>query len=294
MMSNHYILKHHGILGMKWGVRRYQNKDGSLTEAGKKRLAKQEKRAAEKEEKTLQKKKKIVSNMDVEKFNKNIRLFSNDEIYAFKKRYEAEKEARHIGKNNSQERIDEIKKKVDNAGTLLSSYQKAASIVNNISGKEFLPEFNLVKKQEKAKKAKEKARNAYLQTLDPNDVLNNYKNFSTDDIAQLQKRFSNLELINKQKNLDAFKKSRKDNYKGYDTPIIETAPWGNKESPSAYFRSEIYDKEYGEWQKPNPVKDPKYPLASYKKTEPVIRRLLTDQSILDATYDEDTGRFTAK
>ena len=28
---------HHGILGMKWGVRRYQNEDGTLTEAGKKR-----------------------------------------------------------------------------------------------------------------------------------------------------------------------------------------------------------------------------------------------------------------
>lgn len=32
------ILAHHGILGMKWGIRRYQNKDGSLTAAGKKRL----------------------------------------------------------------------------------------------------------------------------------------------------------------------------------------------------------------------------------------------------------------
>ena len=30
-------LWHHGILGMKWGVRRYQNKDGTLTSAGKKR-----------------------------------------------------------------------------------------------------------------------------------------------------------------------------------------------------------------------------------------------------------------
>lgn len=32
-----YELYHWGIKGMKWGVRRYQNKDGSLTPAGKKR-----------------------------------------------------------------------------------------------------------------------------------------------------------------------------------------------------------------------------------------------------------------
>lgn len=30
-------LYHHGIKGMRWGVRRFQNKDGSLTNAGKKR-----------------------------------------------------------------------------------------------------------------------------------------------------------------------------------------------------------------------------------------------------------------
>lgn len=30
-------LSHHGIKGMKWGVRRFQNSDGTLTEAGKKR-----------------------------------------------------------------------------------------------------------------------------------------------------------------------------------------------------------------------------------------------------------------
>ena len=37
------IIAHYGILGMKWGIRRYQNKDGSLTPAGKRRLEKLDK-----------------------------------------------------------------------------------------------------------------------------------------------------------------------------------------------------------------------------------------------------------
>lgn len=36
-MAKDYYLVHHGILGQKWGVRRFQNEDGSYTEEGKRR-----------------------------------------------------------------------------------------------------------------------------------------------------------------------------------------------------------------------------------------------------------------
>ena len=42
------VLRHYGVLGMKWGVRRYQNKDGTLTAAGKARLDKKDEKWAKK------------------------------------------------------------------------------------------------------------------------------------------------------------------------------------------------------------------------------------------------------
>lgn len=36
-MAKDYYLVHHGILGQKWGIRRFQNKDGSYTTEGKRR-----------------------------------------------------------------------------------------------------------------------------------------------------------------------------------------------------------------------------------------------------------------
>lgn len=44
LISEDYLM-HYGVKGMKWGVRRYQNADGSLTSAGQRRLYKKVKRA---------------------------------------------------------------------------------------------------------------------------------------------------------------------------------------------------------------------------------------------------------
>ena len=45
-MSYDNELYHYGVLGMKWGVRRYQQSDGSLTSAGKKQISKKYKKAS--------------------------------------------------------------------------------------------------------------------------------------------------------------------------------------------------------------------------------------------------------
>lgn len=56
-------LQHHGIKGQKWGLRRYQNKDGTLTALGRKRYAREMSRF-EKQEKVLQNKLKTKAELD--------------------------------------------------------------------------------------------------------------------------------------------------------------------------------------------------------------------------------------
>ena len=81
-------LYHYGIRGMRWGVRRYQNKDGTLTAAGKKRAAKLESKYEKVTGKKLNSSSETRSTSSVKK---SIRDMSDDELRTKTARLQAER-----------------------------------------------------------------------------------------------------------------------------------------------------------------------------------------------------------
>lgn len=70
-------LCHWGVKGMRWGVRRYQNPDGTLTEAGKNRQAKQEYKSSVAKAKANYKKAKMSNKTplsELEKYKRDQRV----------------------------------------------------------------------------------------------------------------------------------------------------------------------------------------------------------------------------
>lgn len=65
-------LYHHGILGQKWGIRRYQNPDGTLTEAGRKHLDKKDLKWAHKHEDRIYNQTYRASKREMNKFAKEL------------------------------------------------------------------------------------------------------------------------------------------------------------------------------------------------------------------------------
>ena len=69
-------LCHYGVLGMRWGVRRYQNEDGTLTTAGKRR-----KKETTHEDYTRAHDRKKVSEMSDKELQQRLNRLNNEEQY---------------------------------------------------------------------------------------------------------------------------------------------------------------------------------------------------------------------
>ena len=118
----HECLAHHGIKGQKWGVRRFQNKDGSYTDAGKKR-AKQQKEEPEP--------------LSDEELAKRVRRLTMEKSYA-----RLSKEA------TPQSRLDKTKKVVDSTSDLVTQAKKLNQQLSSIS-KQQRPRLDLTQMTDK-------------------------------------------------------------------------------------------------------------------------------------------------
>ncbi len=198
-------LYHHGILGMKWGVRRYQNEDGSLTDAGRKRYTKLTNRVnklrtkAEKYDKKAAKAERSAHRFwfrDAEAAYAKYSKFKYKAEAARTKADKIEKKVNELARNTSMREVNGIP----------DSIRRGVSIVDKV--KSGLDERNRQKKiaeaAEKrkatieAKKAHAAEKEEALRSGDPNKVSKFQNELTNDELRAATDRIRLTETLRSQ------------------------------------------------------------------------------------------------
>ena len=156
-------LYHHGVKGQKWGVLRYQNKNGSLTPAGKKHrqdLFGRKKQVTEndKPDDIETKKQKVLKSRSAKELYKNADLFTTQELQNAYNRLQLERNIANLSPkevSKGQQFVDKFTKTGnsvnDVADTSIKTWNNFAKVYNSIllkDGQTPLPTINDGKKKQ--------------------------------------------------------------------------------------------------------------------------------------------------